>query len=106
MREIQIENKTIGLDYPTYFVADVAANHDGDLERAKDLIYLCADAGADAAKFQNFLAKTIVSDRALIGRPAFESRIHEGVSPQTKADAIRPSGVLRTTSARCDGATL
>ena len=31
MREIQIENKTIGLDYPTYFVADVAANHDGDL---------------------------------------------------------------------------
>ena len=64
MREIQIENKTIGLDYPTYFVADIAANHDGDLERAKDLIYLCADAGADAAKFQNFFAKTIVSDRA------------------------------------------
>ena len=62
MREIQIENKTIGLDYPTYFVADVAANHDGDLERAKDLIYLCAEAGADAAKFQHFTAQTIVSD--------------------------------------------
>ena len=26
--------------------ADIAANHDGDLERAKDLIYLCAEAGA------------------------------------------------------------
>ncbi|MDC0407649.1 N-acetylneuraminate synthase family protein [Candidatus Thioglobus sp.] len=62
MKEIQIENKIIGLDYPTYFIADVAANHDGDLERAKDLIYLCAEAGADAAKFQHFSASSIVSD--------------------------------------------
>ena len=62
MREIQIENKIIGINHPTYFVADVAANHDGDLERAKDLIYLCAEAGADAAKFQHFTANTIVSD--------------------------------------------
>ena len=34
------------------------------IQRAKDLIYLAAEAGADAAKFQNFLAKTIVSDQA------------------------------------------
>lgn len=51
----------IGYSYPTYFVADIAANHDGDLERAKKLIYLCAKAGADAAKFQNFKAEKIVS---------------------------------------------
>ena len=62
MREIKIENKMIGLAHPAYFIADVAANHDGDLERAKDLIYLCAEAGADAAKFQHFSANTIVSD--------------------------------------------
>jgi len=64
MKDIQIESKTIGANKPTYFIADIAANHDGDLGRAKELIYLCAEAGADAAKFQNFLAKTIVSDRA------------------------------------------
>lgn len=58
----QIEDKTIGLDYPTYFIADIAANHDGDIERAKDLIFKCAEAGADAAKFQHFKAETIVSD--------------------------------------------
>ncbi len=52
----------IGLNKPTYFIADIAANWDGSLERAKDLIYLCAEAGADAAKFQNFKAETIVSD--------------------------------------------
>ena len=32
----------IGTRYPTYFIADIAANHDGDLERAKDLIYMAA----------------------------------------------------------------
>ena len=60
--EIAIEKKTIGLKHPTFFIADVAANHDGDLSRAKDLIYQAAEAGADAAKFQHFAAETIVSD--------------------------------------------
>lgn len=48
---------------PTYFIADIAANHDGSLERAKKLIELAAKSGADAAKFQNFRAETIVSRR-------------------------------------------
>ena len=60
--DIKIGKTPIGLAHPTYFIADIAANWDGDLERAKDLIYLCAKAGANAAKFQNFQAKTIVSD--------------------------------------------
>jgi N-acetylneuraminate synthase len=59
---INIEGKDIGENNPVYYIADIAANHDGDLNRAKDLIYLAADAGADAAKFQHFTAKTIVSD--------------------------------------------
>jgi len=52
----------IGENHPTYFIADVAANHDGELERARKLIRLAKDAGADAAKFQNFQAPKIVSD--------------------------------------------
>ncbi len=60
---LDIEGKRIGKDYPTYFIADIAANHDGDLGRAKELIHQCAEAGADAAKFQHFRAETIVSDR-------------------------------------------
>ena len=59
---LEISGKKIGHEFPTYFIADIAANHDGDLERAKDLIYLAAEAGADAAKFQHFQAETIVSD--------------------------------------------
>jgi N-acetylneuraminate synthase len=60
--EIHISARKIGVDHPVYFVADIAANHDGDLQRAKDLIYLAAESGADAAKFQNFQAETIASD--------------------------------------------
>lgn len=59
---LEIQGKKIGRDYPTYFIADIAANHDGDLERAKDLIFMASEAGADAAKFQHFKAETIVSD--------------------------------------------
>jgi sialic acid synthase SpsE len=61
-RLLDIGGKTIGDGHPTYFIADIAANHDGDLERAKALIHLAAQAGADAAKFQHFKADTIVSD--------------------------------------------
>jgi len=60
--EIQIGSRKIGPRHPTYFIADIAANHDGDLERAKSLIRLAKEAGADAAKFQNFRAPGIVSD--------------------------------------------
>jgi len=57
-----IGKKKINNNSRTYFIADIAANHDGSLSRAKKLIKLCALAGADAAKFQHFKAETIVSD--------------------------------------------
>ncbi len=60
--EIKIGNRLIGPNHPTYFIADIAANHDGDLERAKMLIRLAKEAGADAAKFQHFQAPKIVSE--------------------------------------------
>jgi len=61
MNEIKIAERSIGPSFPTYFIADIAANHDGDLERAKMLIHLAKEKGADAAKFQNFRAPKIVS---------------------------------------------
>ena len=56
-----VENTKLGFTEPVYFIADIAANHDGDIERAKDLIFLASESGANAAKFQHFDAKTIVS---------------------------------------------
>ncbi len=60
---LDIDGRLIGPDQPVFFVADIAANHDGNIDRAKDLIHLAAEAGADAAKFQHFKAATIVSDK-------------------------------------------
>ena len=59
---LKIGNSEINDNSPTYFIADIGANHDGSLKRAKKLIQMCSEAGANAAKFQHFKAKTIVSD--------------------------------------------
>jgi N-acetylneuraminate synthase len=59
---VRVKDRQIGINQPTYFIADIAANHDGNLERAKELIRLAKQAGADAAKFQHFKAEKIVSD--------------------------------------------
>ena len=60
--ELKIGNTWVGEEHPVYFIADIAANHDGSLDRALELIRLCAQAGANAAKFQNFRGPKIVSD--------------------------------------------
>lgn len=61
MPAINIKHRRINASSPTYFIADISANHDGNLDRAKNLIHLAAKAGANAAKFQNFRAPKIVS---------------------------------------------
>lgn len=82
MMEITIGKKKIGYDHPVYFVADIAANHDGDLERAKMLIHLAKESGADAAKFQNFKAAKIVSDygfKSMGGQQSHQSKWKKSV---------------------------
>jgi sialic acid synthase SpsE len=61
MKKIKFGNRSIGQGEPLYFIADIGANHDGDINRAYKLIELAKEAGADAAKFQNFQASKIVS---------------------------------------------
>lgn len=59
--EVEIGRARISQNDPTYFIADIAANHDGDLDRARKLIWDAKEAGADCAKFQHFVADKIVS---------------------------------------------
>lgn len=82
MSTIKIGDRSIGPEHPTYFIADISANHDGELERAKKLIHDAAEAGADAAKFQNFRAEQIVSDvgfRSLGGQLSHQAKWKESV---------------------------
>jgi N-acetylneuraminate synthase len=62
MGEFRIGTRLVGPTHPTYFIADIAANHDSSLDRALHLMTLAREAGADCAKFQHFRAPHIVSD--------------------------------------------
>lgn len=62
MINLKLGNIEVGIDKKPYFIADLAANHDGNLERAKELVWLAKESGADCAKFQHFLADKIVND--------------------------------------------
>tara|TARA_Y100001968_G_C19364923_1_gene721966 strand:- start:393 stop:1478 length:1086 start_codon:yes stop_codon:yes gene_type:complete len=59
---ISINNRKIGDDFPVYFIAEIGSNFDGNLNRAKELIYLAKENGAEAAKFQHYTADSLVSD--------------------------------------------
>ncbi len=76
LSSLNVGSREIARGRPTYFVADIASSHDGELSRALDLIGLAAEAGADCAKFQHFRARDIVSDhgfRALGGQQAHQA---------------------------------
>ena len=59
---LEIGTSKIGNGFPTYFIADIAANHDGNLDRAKKLITNAKEAGANAVKFQHHDVSKYVSD--------------------------------------------
>lgn len=87
---IKTKYNTISQNYRTYFIADISANHDGSLDRALELIRLAALKGANAAKFQNFQAKDIVSDYGFkkIGSQSHQANWHKSVYEVYKSASI------------------
>ena len=59
---ININNRKIGLNYSPYIVAELSANHNGDIQRAFDSILAAKEAGADAIKIQTYTADTMTID--------------------------------------------
>ncbi|MCI0554641.1 MAG: N-acetylneuraminate synthase family protein [Anaerolineae bacterium] len=51
-REIKIGNRVVGDGHPSYIIAEIGINHNGDLNIAKRMIDAAVHAGADAVKFQ------------------------------------------------------
>jgi N-acetylneuraminate synthase len=90
MLKIKIGNSIISSSSPVYFIADIAANHDGNIDRAKKLIKLSAAAGANAAKFQHFKADTIVNKKGFekIGKLSHQSKWKKDVYQVYKEASI------------------
>lgn len=61
-KQIKIGNRIIGQGYPTYIIAEIGANFDKDINKAKRLIDAAKACGADCAKFQTFSTPRIVSE--------------------------------------------
>lgn len=59
MDSFEIGNQLIGPGKPTFVIAEAGSNHNGDLDTAKKLIDVAADAGADGVKFQTFRAEDL-----------------------------------------------
>lgn len=59
---IEINGRRIGEGYPAYIIAEMSANHAGSLERAKELIHVAKESGADCVKIQTYTADTITID--------------------------------------------
>lgn len=94
----------VGGTHPVYFIADLAANHDGEIDRALQLIHLAKEAGADAAKFQNFKAEKIVSDtgfRRMDGQVSHQAAWGKSVF-EVYQDASVPDDWTPILKAECD----
>ena len=104
MHNFKIGKNLLGFDQPLYFVADIAANHDGNLERAFKLIELAKESGAHAAKFQNFIASKIVSRSGfdkLGGKMSHQSKWKKSVF-ETYEDASISYGWTAKLKEKCE----
>ncbi|MEZ6084424.1 MAG: N-acetylneuraminate synthase family protein [Phycisphaerae bacterium] len=65
MKPIRIGNRTIGDGQPTFVVAEIGINHNGDVELAKKSIQAASIAGADSVKFQSYETDDFIREGSL-----------------------------------------
>lgn len=59
---IEVNGRRIGDGYPAYIIAEMSGNHAGSLDRAKEMIRVAKEMGADCVKIQTYTADTITID--------------------------------------------
>jgi N-acetylneuraminate synthase len=60
--EFNINNRKIGVDHSPYVIAEMSANHNGDINNAYKIIDMAKASGADAVKLQTYHPDTITMD--------------------------------------------
>lgn len=59
---VRIAGRVVGRGQPAYLVAELSGNHNGDIERAVEILRAAARSGADAVKLQTYTADTLTID--------------------------------------------
>ena len=59
MHEISINNQKIGQNHPPYIIAEMSANHNGDINNAYKIIDMSKKCGANAVKLQTYTPNTL-----------------------------------------------
>jgi N-acetylneuraminate synthase len=62
---VEIAGRLVGDEQPTYVVAEIGINHNGDLDLARKLIAAASGAGCDAVKFQKRTIDVVYSEHEL-----------------------------------------
>lgn len=60
--QIMLGDRTISSGHTPYVIAEIGANHNGDMSLAKEMISAAKESGADAAKFQSWSEDSLISD--------------------------------------------
>ena len=71
---ISLNGRKIGLNYPPFIIAEMSANHNGDINNAYKIIDMAKLSGADCVKMQTYTADTLTIDSDM---PDFQ--INEGL---------------------------
>ncbi len=102
---IQIGDKWVGEGHPTFIIAEIGINHNGDLNTAKRLIDVAVMAGCDAVKFQKRTPEKAVPPEyqnvmretpwGLISYLEYRHRVEFGLDEYTEIDRYcREKGIL------------
>jgi len=93
MISIKIGQKYIGSEYPVFLIAEIGINHNGDVELAKKLIKIAAEAGFDAVKLQKRTIDVVYSEEDRkkareIPEFVLNNALKRGVFPQESIDRL------------------
>ena len=78
MPSITLGNRTVDDASRPYVIAEIGVNHEGSMDKARELIDLAKEGGADAAKFQTYKAETLASRNS----PAYWDQSKEATTSQ------------------------
>lgn len=106
MKTVRIGDRLVGPGRPCLIAAEVGLNHNGDFDRAVDLIDAAAHAGADAVKFQNYRTEDFLGDRSLTYRYRSQGRDVEESQWEMFKRCEMPDDWLRKLRGYCEGRRL